>query len=83
MIYLKWLKEYSQKSHLEILAYCLMTNHVHLAVIPKREDGLQAVFKPLHMRYEILPYWNVPDPWNEIDCRDCAHPRWHRTGTWF
>ncbi len=51
LIYLKWLKEYSQKNHLEILAYCLMTNHVHLAVIPKREDGLQAVFKPLHMRY--------------------------------
>ncbi len=33
--------------------------------------------------YEILPYWNALDPWNEIDCRDCAHPRWHRTGTWF
>jgi len=49
--YLAWLKEYSQKHRLEIIAYCLMSNHVHLVVIPSTEDGLQAVFKPLHMRY--------------------------------
>jgi len=28
-----------------------MTNHIHLVVIPSTEDGLQAVLKPLHMRY--------------------------------
>lgn len=49
--YLAWLKEYSQKHRLEIIAYCLMRNHIHLVVIPSTEDGLQAVFKPLHMRY--------------------------------
>jgi len=50
-IYLSWLKEYSQKHKLDIIAYCLMTNHIHLIVVPRTEDALQAVLKPLHMRY--------------------------------
>jgi putative transposase len=49
--YLSWLKEYCQKHKVEILAYCLMTNHIHLIALPKTEDGLQSVLKPLHMRY--------------------------------
>lgn len=49
--YLSWLKEYSEKHQVEILAYCLMTNHIHLVVVPASEDGLQRVLKPLHMRY--------------------------------
>jgi len=28
-----------------------MTNHIHLIVVPRTEDALQAVLKPLHMRY--------------------------------
>ncbi len=50
-IYLIWLKEYSEKHQVEILAYCLMSNHVHLVAVPSSEDGLQRVLKPLHMRY--------------------------------
>jgi putative transposase len=49
--YLEWLKEYASKYEVEILAYCLMPNHIHLIAVPSTEDGLQAVFKPLHMRY--------------------------------
>jgi len=49
--YLLWLKEYCDKHQLEILAYCLMTNHIHLVAVPATEDGLQRVLKPLHMRY--------------------------------
>lgn len=49
--YLLWLKEYSDKSNVEVLAYCLMTNHVHLIVVPESNDGLQRMLKPLHMRY--------------------------------
>jgi putative transposase len=30
--YLAWLVEYSKKHNVEILAYCLMTNHVHLVL---------------------------------------------------
>jgi len=49
--YLAWLKDYAEKFEVEILAYCLMTNHVHLIAAPATEDGLQRVLKPLHMRY--------------------------------
>ena len=49
--YLDWLKEYAEKYKVEILAYCLMTNHLHLIVVPAAEQGLQQVLKPLHMRY--------------------------------
>lgn len=49
--YLTWLREYCELYEVEILAYCLMTNHIHLVAIPARDDGLQRVLKPLHMRY--------------------------------
>jgi putative transposase len=49
--YLLWLKEYSEKSGVEVFAYCLMTNHVHLVAVPTTDDGLQRMLKPLHMRY--------------------------------
>ena len=51
LIYLQWLGEYCQKHKVEILAYCLMTNHIHLILKPSNGDGLQRVLKPLHMRY--------------------------------
>jgi putative transposase len=49
--YLSWLKEYSDKHHVEVLAYCLMTNHIHLVAVPATDEGLQRLLKPLHMRY--------------------------------
>ena len=49
--YLGWLREYAEKYAVDILAYCLMTNHVHLVAMPATEDGLQQTLKPLHMRY--------------------------------
>lgn len=49
--YLSWLKEYSGKFDVEILAYCLMTNHIHLVAVPATDDGLPRMLKPLHMRY--------------------------------
>ena len=49
--YLKWLHQYSLQHRLEILAYCLMTNHVHLIAVPESIDSLHRALKPLHMRY--------------------------------
>ena len=49
--YLDWLQAYAEKHQVEILAYCLMSNHVHLIAVPSTEAGLQQVLKPLHMRY--------------------------------
>ncbi len=49
--YLDWLQHYSQCHEVKILAYCLMTNHVHLVVVPQRNDSLHMTLKPLHMRH--------------------------------
>lgn len=51
LAYLEWLKDYAERYGVDILAYCLMTNHVHLIAVPASEDGLQKALKPLHMRY--------------------------------
>ena len=50
-VYLSWLKGYGDKYQVEVLAYCLMTNHVHLIAVPQTDDGLHQMLKPLHMRY--------------------------------
>jgi putative transposase len=49
--YLLLLLEYSQKRALDILAYCLMTNHVHFVAVPRGPDSLARTFKPVDMRY--------------------------------
>ncbi|SMN12449.1 Transposase and inactivated derivatives [uncultured Candidatus Thioglobus sp.] len=49
--YLQLLQEYTLKHGVAVLAYCLMTNHIHLILQPTTVDGLQKVLKPLHMRY--------------------------------
>ena len=38
--YLDILHEQSQRFGLRVLAYCLMTNHVHLVAVPAREESL-------------------------------------------
>jgi putative transposase len=50
-VYLGWLTEYCERFRVEILAYCLMTNHIHLVAVPETEAGLQEVIRPLHTRY--------------------------------
>ncbi len=55
--YLQLLLEYSAKHELETLAYCLMTNHVHLVCVPEREESLSLVLKPLDMRYAQHVNW--------------------------
>jgi len=50
-VYLTWLAEYCQEHAVEILAYCLMSNHIHLVAVPATEFSLHRVLKPLHMRY--------------------------------
>ena len=59
--YLKLLKRYAQDHAVEVLAYCLMTNHIHLILKPSTDDGLQRVLKPLHMRY--TQYINKKNDW--------------------
>ena len=49
--YLSWLAEYCEKYRVEVVAYCLMSNHSHLVAVPATDDGLAQVLWPLHMRY--------------------------------
>ena len=49
--YLYWMNECAAKYELEILAYCLMNNHVHFIVIPAKEESLARTFNAVHMRY--------------------------------
>jgi putative transposase len=54
--YLDLVLEYSVQFGLQILAYCLMTNHLHLVCIPLLATSLSKVFKPVHSRY--VQYFN-------------------------
>lgn len=49
--YLELLKKYSDKWECPILAYCLMNNHVHLLVRPKREESLYKMMQGLTLCY--------------------------------
>jgi putative transposase len=50
-VYLELLKEQCYKYALEPVAYCLMTNHVHLIGIPRKEDSLAKAIGRTHFRY--------------------------------
>jgi len=49
--YLKLIGIYSKKWELQILAYCLMRNHVHLIVIPKNQQSMALGIGQAHMEY--------------------------------
>jgi putative transposase len=51
--YLDWLGQHSAERGVHILAYCLMTNHVHIVAVPTNGDDLEKVFRPLHTRYAM------------------------------
>lgn len=50
-VYLELVLEYANRFGLQILAYCLMTNHLHFICIPLLATSLAKVFKPVHSRY--------------------------------
>lgn len=49
--YIKLLAAAKSKAGVEVWAYCLMPNHVHLVVVPKTESSLAALFSDAHRRY--------------------------------
>lgn len=56
-IYLELLREHASLNHLWIVAYCLMTNHLHLVVIPETEKSMENTFRHAHSRF--AQYWNT------------------------
>lgn len=49
--YLGLLHDYAALHNVDVVAYCLMTNHVHHVVIPSTAEALHRVFKSVHGRY--------------------------------
>jgi putative transposase len=55
-VYLDLLRQSLQQHPLSLIGYCLMSNHVHLVVIPRKEQALAKALKEAHGRY--ASYWN-------------------------
>lgn len=55
--YLRLLKQNLRDTAVRLLAWCLMTNHVHLVALPEREDSLAILLRRVHGRY--AQYFNA------------------------
>ena len=51
LYYKNLMVEWCNKLGIEIWAYCLMPNHVHLIAVPESEDGLRRAVGEAHRRY--------------------------------
>ncbi|HAH19725.1 MAG: transposase [Omnitrophica WOR_2 bacterium GWF2_43_52] len=49
--YLRFLNSYSEKFKVDILAYCLMPNHIHLIAIPHEDGSLAQAIGETHRNY--------------------------------
>ncbi|MCK4840054.1 MAG: transposase [Desulfobulbaceae bacterium] len=59
--YLYLMAEWCNRCKVQVLSYCLMTNHVHLVVVPESEDGLRRAIGEAHRRY--TRYINFQKGW--------------------
>ena len=55
--YLEKLKEYKQKHNVTILAYCLMSNHVHFLLRQNSPEPVSTFIQKLHTAYSM--YFNI------------------------
>lgn len=52
--YLTGLAARCRAEDVEVLVYCLMLNHVHLILVPPREDALSAVLTAAELAFEAM-----------------------------
>jgi putative transposase len=52
-LYLDLLTRYAGRYGTQIAGYCLMTNHVHLLVVPEHENSLARTFGQTHAEYAL------------------------------
>jgi REP-associated tyrosine transposase len=57
LVYLDLLRTHCRTQRLSLLGYCLMSNHVHLIVVPARPESLPQSLKHTHGRYAT--YFNA------------------------
>jgi putative transposase len=51
LAYLRLLRERTERHAIEVVAYCLMPNHVHLVLVPATADALHRTLKVVHGRF--------------------------------
>ena len=51
LAYLALLARYSCEAQLQILGYCLMSNHIHLIAVPARLDSMAIAMRDTHQSY--------------------------------
>ena len=51
--YLRLLADWCERAKVEIWAYCLMPNHVHLVAVPENEHSLARAVGETHRRYTV------------------------------
>lgn len=60
--FIEWLSVAASKWGLSILAYCLMTNHIHIEGVPSQSDSLhrklKSVFTKYSMRLNSIHCWS-------------------------
>jgi len=56
LVYMDMLRQAVRVHGLLVLGYCLMSNHVHLVVVPRPAEALAEAFHEVHGRYAA--YWN-------------------------
>ncbi len=59
MVYLGLLRDHARKRSVIVLGYCLMSNHVHLVVVPPAPDAMALLLRDIHGRYAA--YKNTAD----------------------
>jgi putative transposase len=56
-VYLSLLRESLMQFKTSVIGYCLMSNHVHLVMVPRQADAMAKTLKQTHQRY--ASYWNA------------------------
>lgn len=56
-VYLDLLRENAARHNASLIGFCLMSNHVHLILVPGRADALAKALRHTHGRYAA--YWNA------------------------
>ena len=68
--YMDLMAEWCGKLHVQIWAYCLMPNHVHLIAVPETEEVLARAIGEAHRRYTRRI--NFREGWRGISGRNAS-----------
>jgi len=63
-LYLDLLRVYAEDAQLQMWAYCLMSNHVHLIAVPQRPDAMSSTLRRTHA--DFARHFNLRN-------RTCGH----------